>query len=145
MSRILFHVALASVLSLGARAQNDCPNLRGVQKPARVDLAGAQICSAGLDGAFGANRTALRTNDCPLIVIVTPAHEEIGTGTGTFVRLLSTEKVVRLHFECESSWFLFIRLGSSCRFVREDTAGSVNHYGTYPCPDLRPELGAAAR
>ena len=137
MLRILIPLVLASVLASPVRAQNEqCPNLRGVQKPVSVESIGVQICDGGLNGVFGNGRTQLNNTGCPLIVIVTPAHEEIAPGNGTYVRLLGTEKVVRLQFQCVAHYFLFFPLDSTCEFLREDTAGSVNHYGTFPCSSL---------
>jgi hypothetical protein len=143
MLRILIALAAASILASPTTAQgNGCPNLRGVQKPASVDSIGVQICDGGVNGMFGAGRTTVSSTGCPLVVIVTPAHEEIAPGNGTYVKLLGTEKVVRLHFRCVTHYFLFFSIGSTCEYVREDTAGAVNHYGTFPCPVLAtPEGG----
>lgn len=117
-----------------------CPDLSAKPVPARTEVVVPQECGSGI--SVSPEGTSLRTNYCPLLVIVLPAHAVVqhSPGSNTYVMAAGQMPVQRLHYACETGFFLWILpiLGSSCVFQGESNAGAVTHYVQHNCPVVEP-------
>lgn len=126
---------LMTALLIGGEPQPACPHRIAVPVNARVEPLLLRECGSGITVNTGG--TTMSTTQCPLIVIVTPAHaqSQASENSNTFTEPAGQLAVKRLHYACETGYLLWILpiLGSSCVFKGEVNAGAVTHYVQQPC------------
>ncbi|HEX5050520.1 MAG TPA: hypothetical protein VFZ65_01995 [Planctomycetota bacterium] len=124
---------LVAMLGVGP-ASAQCPNERTQAVPADLEIGAAQDC-----GGFQYRIAGVQVNSsdggCPVFVIYTPPHEiAVASSEGTKVEPTGAPSPITMaSFKCQTNWFLFVPIGSSCVLDRVVNLGFVPHLHTVPC------------
>lgn len=134
--RSLFAVALAASIVAPMTAQDTCPWQTTQHVAADVIYGPSQDCG-GIDYRISEIQILSPKGPCPLFVIYVPAHDlVVPSPMRTRVDVIAQQPITKCIFECQSDWFLFIPLGSTCVFVRQINLGALPTLITRPCDPL---------
>ncbi len=130
----MFERILAFALLSVAVVAQDCPHTTTRFVPTEItvgpmfDCGGTQIVIDGIQ--FGG-----RTQGCPTVVVVVPAHLAPQQMPGCMTRAVPDDDVTitKLRFECDSSYFLFIKISSACVPIDDTAVGKIRSYKAIPC------------
>jgi hypothetical protein len=139
-NRLIASVLLASGLfstGLAAQQTSQCPDLDVRLVKASYDMSQTgDRCGVSLTFEWAGLKVSTMAGFCPLFVLFYPAHDEPfpRAGSGTYVRLHSTQPVKRVDYSCEGGFLFFSR--GSCQRVGESNLGGVSSYELRPCAEL---------
>lgn len=129
LSLIMFAVMLANHTSA------QCPNTKTVTVAASLQPMGAQGCSIQ-SLQIGGVTIGVAGQNCPLLVIDTPAHElEVfaGADAGTQTRITGAVKEWTYFFRCKPVWYVIIPWGSSCELDQKILRNTLHRRSTVSC------------
>ena len=130
----MFSKLIAALVSCAALCAQGCPDTTTRVVPTDI-VVGPTIDCSSLQPKFDGVQIGGQVSGCPTVIVVVPAHAEPKSepGCGTRVVPDGQVQITKLFFECEFSYFLFIKLGSSCVMKQRVNAGGLVTYRAEPC------------
>jgi hypothetical protein len=133
MLRFWSSFVVALVVTAFAHAQTNCP----MEAARRIDMSVVQGQSqncGGLNWSVGNVQVSTTRDNCPLFVIVTPAHDVAATSRN-FTQVVPTASmpVTKVTFVCRPDYFLIFHIGSACVYGNQLNLGVVQLLNTQAC------------
>ena len=133
MPRCLVSFVAALAFAAVALAQTNCPMEAARRVDMRVVQGIAQNCG-GLTWSIGNVQVSTTRDNCPLYVIITPAHD-VATASRNFTQVVPTLSmpITKVTFICRPDYFLIFHIGSACVYGTQLNLGAVQLLNTQPC------------
>ena len=137
MIRILLALALSAAPSLAQSTGPRCSDTTVEFRPTLITFGTMTECS-GTQLTIGNTRLDQASNQCPQLVVVTPAHyaPAHSPGCGTNARIDHQSPIAHYRYHCGGHFAWFVRLTSECVLDSWDNIGSVPSYTIEPCDRL---------
>lgn len=123
----------AAVCATALAAQTSCPMQTTQHVPENLSFGPTQACG-GISASLPDLQVRLDGGRCPTFAVYTPPHDiAVPSAHQTYVEVVSQQPITMVTFQCQTSWFLILPIGSECVASKTSTIGSVLSLVARPC------------
>lgn len=131
--RSVLAFAGAAVCAASLAAQTSCPMQTTQHVPANITFGPTQACG-GISATLPDLQVRIDGGRCPTFAVYVPPHDvAVPSQHQTYVEVVSQQPITMVTFECQTSWFLILPIGSECVASKSSTIGSVLSLVARPC------------
>jgi hypothetical protein len=133
--------ALAVLCATSLLPGQNCPWVRARTVPEQQTIGPLLPCGGGITVTMPPFSVTAPAAGCPVFILLTPQHDiPEQSPTRTYILNYATVPMLLFRFQCDTSWFLFIPLGSDCINTEVQTIAKLSRSATLNCDD-RVEIG----